>query len=258
MKTFLYIIFFISISVFGQEPIETTFISKAPLDAETIVGLDNFGTIYFIKHNTLYKFDESRNYSYSNVQYGKITTANSFNPLKITIFYEDFNSAIILDNRFAEIIKIDFSSLEFYKNVTFVSTANDNALWLFNQDIQQLELFNYKSNNTLATTLPTQSEALDLISNYNYCWMLTEKFLYKYNYFGSLVYKVKNDGFTSIIEDNEQVYLTKENNLYFFNEAEQVFQLIETPKLLTKQFLVTNETLYIYDSKNLHKFQLNK
>jgi hypothetical protein len=88
--------------------------------------------------------------------------------------------------------------------------------------------------------------------------MLTEKFLYKYNYFGSLVYKVKNDGFTSIIEDNEQVYLTKENNLYFFNEAEQVFQLIETPKLLTKQFLVTNETLYIYDSKNLHKFQLNK
>ncbi|TYA58015.1 hypothetical protein [Formosa maritima] len=258
MKTFIFFIFFVSFSTFGQESIETTFVSKTPFDAESIVGIDNFGTVYFIKHNTLFKLEENRNYSYSNVQYGKITTANSFNPLKITMFYEDFNTAIILDNRFAEIIKIDFNMLDVYRNVSFVSTANDNALWLFNQDNQQLELFNYKSNNTLATTLPTQSEALDLISNYNYCWILTEKFLYKYNYFGSLVYKVKNEGFTSIIEDNEHVYLTKENNLYYFNETEQVFQFIKTPELLTKQFLVTNETLYIYDSKNLHKFQLNK
>ena len=257
MKTVLYFILFLSFSIFGQEPIETTFVSKTPFEADKIIGIDNFGTIYFIKKNTLYKIEDDKNYSYSNVQHGRISTANSFNPLKITVFYEDFNTAFILDNRFAEIIKIDFSSLEYYKNVSFVSTANDNALWVFNQDIQQLELFNYKSNKTIATTLPTQSEALDLKSNYNYSWMLTEKFLYKYNYFGSLVYKVKNDGFSSIIESNEQIFLIKENDLYFFNETEQVFQLIETPKLLTKQFLVTNETLYIYDSKNLHKFQLN-
>lgn len=258
MKAIIYVLFFISFIGFCQEPIETSFISKTPFDAETIVGIDNFGTLYFIKQNTLYKIEENRNYSYSNVQYGKISTANSFNPLKITMFYEDFNTAIILDNRFAEIIKIDFSMLVPYKNVTFVSTANDNALWVFNFDIQQLELFDYKSNNVRATTLPIQSKALDLISNYNYCWMLTEKFLYKYNYFGSLVYKVNNDGFTSFIEDNEHIYLIKENNLYFFNETDQTFQLIKTPELLTKQFLVTNETLYIYDSKILHKFQLNK
>ncbi|MFL0354236.1 hypothetical protein [Xanthomarina sp. GH4-25] len=258
MKTLLYFLFFISLSIFGQEPIETTFVSKTPFEADKIIGIDNFGTVYFIKKNTLYKIEDQNNYSYSNVQFGKITSANSFNPLKITVFYEDFNTAFILDNRFAEIIKIDFSRLEYYKNVAFVSTANDNALWIFNQDIQQLELFDYKTRKVRATTQPTQSKALDLKSNYNYAWMLTEKFLYKYNYFGSLVYKVKNDGFTSIFENNEQVYLVKENNLYYFNESEQVYQLIITPELLTKQFLVTNETLYIYDSKNLHKFQLNK
>lgn len=257
MKTALYTLLFITFSTYGQESIETTLISKTPFEAETFVGIDNFGTVYYIKHNTLIKIEDKGNYTYSNVQFGKITSANSFNPLKITVFYEDFNTAIILDNRFAEILKIDFSSLENYKNVAFVSTGNDNTLWVLNVDIQQLELFDYKTNKIRATTLPIQSKALDLKSNYNYSWMLTEKFLYKYNYFGSLVYKIKNDGFTSIIEDNEQVYLIKENNLYFFNESEQIFQLIETPKLLTKQFLVTNETVYIYDSKNLHKFQLN-
>lgn len=257
MKTFFYILFLISFSSFGQEPIETTFVSKSPFEADTVIGIDNFGTIYFIKKNTLYKLDEDGKYSYSNVQFGKITSANSFNPLKVTIFYEDFNTAFILDNRFAEILKVDFSTLEYYKNVSFVSTANDNALWVFNEDIQQLELFDYKSNKNRATTLPTQSKVLDLKSNYNYAWLLTEKFLYKYNYFGSLVYKMENTGYTSLVESNDKIFLIKNNRLSYFNELEKAYQLIETPELLTKQFLVTNETLYIYDSKFLHKFQLN-
>ncbi|MDX1317938.1 MAG: hypothetical protein R3262_10300, partial [Xanthomarina gelatinilytica] len=145
----------------------------------------------------------------------------------------------------------------YYKNVSLLSTANDNALWVFNEDIQQLELFDYKTNKTRATTLPIESKALDLKSNYNYAWLLTEKYLYKYNYFGSLVYKVKNDGFTALVESNDAIFLVKEQQLYYFNEKETSFQLIKTPELLTKQFLVTNETVYIYDSKNLHKFQLN-
>ncbi|GGG33133.1 hypothetical protein [Bizionia arctica] len=257
MKTALYFIFFISLSIFGQEPIEPTFISKIPFEADAVTGIDNFGLIYYIKNNTLYKTEDSKNYSYSNVQLGRITTANSFNPLKVTVFYADFNSVILLDNRFTEILKVDFSSIEYYKNVSLTSTANDNALWIYNQDLQQLELFDYKTNRSKATTLPLQSKALDLESNYNYAWLLTEKFLSKYNYFGSLIYKVKNDGFTSIVESNEKIYLIKEKSIYFYNETEDYFQLIKTPELLTKQFLVTNETLYIYDSKNLHKFQLN-
>lgn len=257
MKTVFYILLFISFPIFGQESIETTFVSKIPFEADTLIGIDNFGTIYFIKKNTLYKIEDKNHYSYSNVQFGKITSANSFNPLKIPVFYEDFNAAYILDNRFAEILKIDFNTLEYYKNVSLLSTANDNALWVFNEDIQQLELFDYKTNKTRATTLPIESKALDLKSNYNYAWLLTEKHLYKYNYFGSLVYKVINDGFTALVESNDAIFLVKEQQLYYFNEKETSFQLIKTPELLTKQFLVTNETVYIYDSKNLHKFQLN-
>ena len=257
MKTLYYILFLISFSTFGQETIETNFVSKTSLEADKVIGIDNFGTVYLIKKNTLYKIEDKKNYSYSHVQLGKITSVNSFNPLKVIVFYEDFNTSFILDNRFAEIIKIDFNSLEYYKNVSFVSAANDNALWVFNEDIQQLELFDYKSNKNRATTLPIESKVLDLKSNYNYAWLLTEKFLYKYNYFGSMVYKIENSGYTSLVENNDRIYVVRDNRLSFFNEIENSFQLIETPELLVKQFLVTNETLYLYDSIFLHKFQLN-
>ena len=256
MKLHLLLLFIVSFSVYGQTPIEATFVSKTAMDAETIVGIDNFGTNYFIKNNTFYKTENDSDYSYSNVQFGNITTANSFNPLKISIFYKDFNTAFVLDNRLAEIVKIDFNSIQNYKNVSFISTANDNALWIFNQDIQQLELFDYKTKKIRATTLPIQSEVFALKSNYNYAWLLTENYLYKYTYFGSLVYKINNNGYTDLVENNGKIFLIKENKLYYFNENEGDFQLIKTPEMLSKEFLVTNETLYIYDSKFLHKFQL--
>src|SRR5690606_41977679 len=101
------------------------------------------------------------------------------------------------------------------------------------------------------------SKVLDIRSNYNYAWILSEKILSMYNYSGSLLYKMENIAYSSLVERYDKIFLIRNNRLSYFNELEKAYQLIETPELLTRQFLVTNETLYIYDSKFLHKFQLN-
>ena len=123
-------------------------------------------------------------------------------------------------------------------------------------DNQILELYDYKTSSIRAQTLPVQSEVLDLISNYNYCWLLTKDFLYKYNYFGSLVTKLKNEGFTSISQSNENIVLKKELSLSFLKDKSQKITPIDAPNFLINGFSVTNETLYIYDSENLHELQL--
>ncbi|WP_452231068.1 hypothetical protein [Lacinutrix sp. MEBiC02404] len=254
----IYILFYflISVSVFGQEPIAAIFQLKTELPSRTIIAIDNFGTQYDLDHNILYKKDTENTISYSNVQLGEITSANAFNPLKINVFYKDFNTAIILDNRLAEIFKIDFNTTKPYKSVSQISTGNDNTLWIFNQDTQQLEVYDYKINKTRATMLPVQSTILDLKSNFNFCWLLTENYLYKYNYFGSLTQKIKNEGFTNIEEDNGNLILKKENSLYFLQKNTDQFLEIKIPNLLINQFLLTNETLYICHEKTLSKFQL--
>ena len=172
------------------------------------------------------------------------------------MFYKDFNTVIILDNRLAEIFKIDFNTLSEYKNVTHVSTGHDNTLWLFNQDTQQLELYDYKSHTTRAKTLPVQSDVLDLKSNYNTCWLLTKNYLYVYNYFGSLLSKMKNDGFIQLSENNDDLFLKKENGLFYLKQGESIPVPVETSNLLINQFSATNETLYIYDSKFLYEYHL--
>lgn len=256
MKQLIYILFLWSGSIYAQEPIEVTPLKKIPFAAEKLIGIDNFGTVYYSDNRSLYKQTDQETLNYSNIQLGNITSANTFNNLKINLFYKNFNTVVILDNRLAEVFKIDFNTQNLYKNVALVSTGYDNTIWVFNQDVQQLELFDYKTLKTRAVTMPVDSQALCIVSNYNFCWLLTEKSLYIYNYFGSLVAKLPNNGFTEMSESNGHVVLKKDQTLTYLAKDSEIFVPIQLPELLIKQFLVTNETLYIYDQENLHQFQL--
>ncbi len=260
MKQLYYIITFLSIPIVLQDSIEPIFIEKTEFTADTLVSVNDFNTTFYIVENILFKKSEEIkgiDIGYNNFQLGNITSVNTFNPLKINVFYKDFNSVVVLDNRLAEIFRIDFNALQPYKNITHVSTGFDNTLWIFNQDTQDLELYDYKTNATRAKTLPIKGNVLDLKSNYNTCWLLTKDYLYVYNYFGSLLKKMDNDGYTQIVENNGNLILKKDNALVYLKDGTETPTTIKLPNLLINQFFVTNETLYIYDGEFLHKFKIN-
>ena len=256
MKYLFHFISFFSFSIFAQEPIETKFITKTNLNVEELISVTNFNSIYYIENNIFYKKSNNKPTSYNNLQLGNINSANTFNTLKPNLFYKDFNTVIILDNRLSEIFKINFNTLMEYKNVSHVSTGHDNTIWVFNQDTRKLELFDYMTETTRSRTAPVQSKVLDLNSNYNFSWLLTEKYLYTYNYFGSLVKKTKNEGFKKLTESNGNIYLKKGNQLYYLKKNTNQITPIKTPFFLINQFFVTNETLYIYNGKTLQEHQL--
>ena len=256
MKYITYIFLFISIPLFAQNNVDTRFINKSELKIDAIIGMDNFQNLIILKNNAISINRKSGIVSYSNAQLGNITTVNAFNPLKINVFYKDFNTVIVLDNRLSEITKINFNDFKPFRNISHISTGNDTTIWSFNQDNQQLELFDYRTNTTKARTLPINENVIQLISNYNDCWLLTETYIYQYNYFGSLMAKLNNHGYQAMIENNNNLYLLKENTLYFKAKNSTEIKTINLPKLLIKQFFVTNETLYIYDDEFLHQYQL--
>lgn len=246
-----------SLTISSQESMNAVLLSSTDLKVDRIIDIDNFETFYYIQDNAIYKQKkDGSSINYSNYQLGEITSVNTFNPLKINLFYKDFNLVVILDNRLAEIYKVDFNTIQPYKNITQVSTGFDNTLWVFNADFQQLELYDYKTNKTRFSAVPVQSMVLDLESDFNYCWLLTEKYLYQYNYFGSMISKIENTGFTELSKSNGHLILKKEGQLYFKHEKKDEVAPVNLPKLLINQFLLTNETLYIYDLEKLLKYQL--
>ncbi|SDB56869.1 hypothetical protein SAMN03097699_2189 [Flavobacteriaceae bacterium MAR_2010_188] len=256
MFKWVFLLFFISCNTLNAQ-VQLKPMAKFPLIDSKLIRVDNLGTLFYIdRQNALHKLSDKGNLNYSNIQLGKIYSANAFNDLRINLFYKDFNTIVLLDNRLAEIYKIDLNELEPYKNISHISTGYDTTLWMFNVDSQQLELYDYKSRTTKVTSLPVESNVLELVTDYNYAWLLTENFLYKYNYQGSMISKIKNEGYKTLSQEDENVVLSDGENLFFLAEDSKEIQAIEMPELLIKQFLLTNETLYIYDGEILHQFQL--
>ena len=63
-------------------------------------------------------------------------------------------------------------------------------------------------------------------------------------------------GYSSLQINNGNTFLLKENKLFFkANNSVKTLE-IKLTQLLIKQFLVTNETLYIYDDIFLYHYQL--
>lgn len=122
--------------------------------------------------------------------------------------------------------------------------------------LTKTELFDFKTHDIRATSMPVQSKVLDLKSNYNYSWLLTEDFLYTYNYVGSTLSKIKNDNFIKIAKTNGNLIIQTTKGLCFMTKDSAQIAPIELPDLSIKQFLVTNESLYIYTDETLHHFQL--
>lgn len=257
MQRLLYFFLCFFTSIYAQAQIETVLIDSTHLKADKIFGIDTFFTLYYSdKNNSFFKRTQDTTISYSNFQLGKITTANAFNPLKINLFYRDFNTVVIIDNRLAEVFNIDFNTLQEYRNISFVSTGFDNTLWLFNQDLQQLELYDYLNDKTRLRTVPIQTRVLDLKSDYNYCYLLTESYLYVYSYFGSLIRKIENKGYTEMAFSKAHLILKKDNDLFLLSKNDTEIKAIKRDNLLINQFLVTNESLYIYSREKLSRYQL--
>ena len=256
MKHTLYLILFFNCLGFSQTSLSADLTTSTPFEWDAFVGVDSFESIYFLKSNTLFKKNSQGLQNYSNLDKGAIEEVSVFNALKLALFYKDFNSVTLLDNRLAELITIDFNTLNPLRTLSHISNGNDTTFWLFDSNTLQLELFDYNTSKTRVKTSPFQNEILGLDSDYNYCWVLLENELHCYNYMGSLISKLSHEGFTDLKLWNGILFLLKENMIYYKQKNSDSFLILNLPKVLVKQFFVTNQTLYIYDEEFLHHYQL--
>ncbi|MHA7056165.1 hypothetical protein ACWGOQ_0003025 [Aquimarina sp. M1] len=226
------------------------------LKTDKFIGIDSFGAIYYTKDNIFYKKWNNQEWLFGDFILGKLTQVSILNPLKIVLFYETSNTLVLIDKYLSEINRINFNSINEFKSVSFVSPANDNSIWLFDNNTQQLELFNTNSNKTMITTQPITELPIKLRSNFNYCWILTSETLSQFNIYGSLLGRSENQGFIDMRITQDDLILLKEDGLYYRTTKTGETEKINLPEIPIKQFYVTNEILYIYDQSKLYSFDL--
>ncbi|MGB3776707.1 MAG: hypothetical protein WA951_15730 [Leeuwenhoekiella sp.] len=254
---FFIILFCFTPQIYFCQEIKVDHLREKELNTDQFVGVDEYNNVYSITNRVFYKTQADKTYQFSALELGKIASVDLLNPLRITVFYDQSNTAVILDNTLNEITRVNFNQLENFRNVSFARTASDRRLWIFNVDLLQLELFDYQSNRVLASSPPFSRSAENMTSNFNTCYVYTGKDLKIFNNYGSLLstLQLKN---LSLLDQNEgTIVAVIDGNLNVLDKNDQKFKGLPLNEKQVKQLYYANEFLYIYDGKILKTYTLN-
>lgn len=252
MRTiYLIFIFFSTLSLWSQESIKTTYIDSLVIDANQYIGKDNFKVDYFVNSNTLIKNNSLKKFQYKNVSLGKIERVCITNPLQLVVFYEDFNSLILLDNQLNETQKIEGNSFDIPLKIEAFGLASQNQVWLYDGFLQKISLYNFKTNFNKIISTPLNSKIKDYSSDYNYFyWVDESNTLFSISLFGNIknLGKIPAYDYIQLIDASKIIY-SKGNELFYLNTNSASEQKID---LIVKSF-----DNFFYSTGILSIFTLN-
>lgn len=229
------------------------------LKADKFVGIDKFNNLYHISNNTLFKTsDTGESIAFKDVILGDIDRVDILNPNKIIVFYKMSNTIVILDNRMTEIDRQDFNRVTPFKNVGFAGTSKDQGVWIYNIDLNQLELYDYRYGRSLAVSLPIDDEILSIKNNFNYCFLETEDGISIFNIYGSLVKKIYFTDIKAFDLYKNRLIVYSNGELKLFNEDFELKNSMSFTADDFKNFFYKDENLYLYDGKNLSRYSILK
>jgi hypothetical protein len=260
MKKILTFILSISFSIaFGQSnSLITAKISDINFEADLFLGFDQFGFKYFITNEVLHKIKDNETFEYKNPSLGKITKVDLQNPLKIVLFYESFNSVILLDNQLNEVQRIQFSLNSAPLVITASGIASQNQLWVYDSLNQQIGLYDYLNNNYKAISTSFPESIKQYQSDFNtFYWIDDKNNWFSCDIFGKITTKgkVADSDSIEIINDHQYIF-SKNNDLIFEDIKKKEKYKIEISEKTFKKFSYKGQILSIFTSQGIINYKI--
>ena len=258
-KYLLFFGMFFYIISWSQEKISIRHIDSFPIKADNYIGKDILKNDYSLFKNVIKKRNASQEYEYQNLSLGKIERICITNPLQVVVFYEDFNTLILLDNQLNETQQIDGNKLDIPIKIEAFGLASQNQLWLYDGFLQKINLYNFKSNHNRVISTPLTSQIRDYNSDYNYFyWITEEEDFYSISIFGKISSIGKVPDYDTIqIIDNSNIIYSKNQELYYFNSNKQLSRKIELNQKTFDKFFFTNGILSNFTNYQIINYKID-
>lgn len=258
-KSFFCVLLLIPIFLFGQEKQkEYQIISSEKIDADSFVGYDTFGYLYYIKGQVFYKKKGEELFQFKNVSLGSITRVDLTNPLRIVLFYEPFNTVILLDNQLNLTQKISFSENTVPMVISAAGLASQNRLWLFNTVNQQIGLYDFNKNSVVHLATPINDKIFFYQTEINYChWINEKKQWFTCDVYGRISYiSDVPDCEAVVFISNSRIIFKKNNQLYLFDSEQNTTLEIKIDKKSFANFTFKDQNLTIFTENEISTYKI--
>ncbi|MFT3795135.1 hypothetical protein [Flavobacterium sp.] len=259
MKIRLFLLlFFGALATHAQQKITLTASGTEMLQADAFVGYDNFGASYFIKDNVFCKKNANRILEYKNLAFGKIKLADIKNPLQMVLFYENFNTAVLLDNQLNETQKINFSQNTVPIVALTTGMASQNRLWIYNSLSQKVGLYDYLRNDYREITVPLSVKPIHFKTDFNYFYWIDEKGQrYACDIYGKITAYGTFTAFDDFAIANDRwILYTRADKLYAFEAKTDKTYPLDIAEKTFKSFQYQAQILSIFTTEGISNYKI--
>lgn len=255
---YLFLICCCSVSFCQNQKLRTTALNTKELENKTYIGFDGLGNNYYIKENIFSKQNQDQIWEYKNVALGKITSVDYINPLKIVVFYEDFNTIITLDNQLNEIQKLNLFDIDNTIFASKIGLASQNQFWIYNALSQQIMLFDYLKNTSKSIGNPIQENIKYTQTDFNnFYWVDEINNWYAIDIFGKVTLLANIPPFEKIqIIDNEKLLFSRDNILYCLNNKTKTVYEIEIVEKSFQNYYYKDQILAIFTNQQIKNYKI--
>jgi hypothetical protein len=260
MKRPYFLFFILSFAVcLGQnKTYVATKINSTAFTADYFLGYDQFGFYYSIKNNLLSKSKKEESFEYKNISLGKPTKIDVQNPLKILLFYENFNTIILLDNQLSETQKINLSENDVPIVANAMGIASQNRLWIYNSLTQKIGLFDYLKNTFQSITPSIPGNLKYYESDFNtFQWIDSKLNWYAVDIFGKITTLGIVSDFDQIqVITNQTVIFSKGDKLYIEDLKNKTISPIENVDKSFENFYYKDQILSIFTNQGITNYKI--
>jgi hypothetical protein len=257
-SVFICVLLCTAIGFCQNQKLTPTVLNAKTMKADNFIGFDGLGNYYYINNNVFIKQNYDRKWEYKNVALGKISKVDFLNPLKILLFYENFNTAIILDNQLNEIQKINFSDVNSSIVVSKIGMAAQNQFWIYNIINQQIGLFDYSNNTYKTLGQPIQETIKNWQTDFNYFrWTDSKNRWYSCDIFGKILLLGTILPAQQIqIVDSEKLIFYNREKLCVFNAKSQTISEIAIVEKSFENFYYKDQILAIFTNQQITNYKI--
>jgi hypothetical protein len=224
----------------------------------SVVKVDNLNRLYLADDkNRVINFapDNRELYRYANNRSGYLSTIDVSNPLRIVLFYDDFNHVKIMDNTLTVISEMALS--ETFSDITACSSSNDGHLWIY--DPVQFRLLKIRDNGSIITESSnvhdfgmTDVQISDIIEKNNTVVLCDrQRGFYFFDNLGQYKFHYPAPGIRSLFFDGRHViYYTESEGLQTLDTASRNRTPLSHPLKISPgedlQYILFHEGDYFY------------
>jgi hypothetical protein len=261
MKRYLYL-FFLLIALISKsfaQDINPVVLDSISINADLFFGFDGYQNYYFSKNNVVIKKNKEATLQFQDLSLGEVTKVDILNPLKIIVFYEKFNTVVILDNQLNETERINFSERDFSIVVSAVGVADQNKLWIYNSLNQKLGLYDLNTKNFQEIGTSLEDEIANYQTDYtSFQWISKKGQWNTCDKYGKItaVAKINPADSIQMISPNSIIYL-KENALIqsdFVRGSENKINIVEKS---LRNFYYKDQILSIFTNEGITNYKIN-